>query len=72
MKRFAGGAIRWMKGSIVTICTSASTYFTISIRARKASIQHNLLETFAIFPLEITDERIISFSLRETVFLKSF
>ena len=45
-----------MEGCIITVCTSATAYLTISIRARESRIQHNLLESFAVFPLEISDE----------------
>lgn len=72
MKGFSSSAVRWMKSSIITISTTPASYFSISIRARKPRIQHNLLETFAIFSLEITYERIVSFPLGETIYFKTF
>jgi hypothetical protein len=56
MKRFSRSTIRGMEGCIITVCTSATAYLAISIRARESRIQHNLLESFAVFPLEISDE----------------
>ena len=72
MKRFSSSAVRGMKGGIITIGTTSAPHFSISVRARKSGIQHNLLETFAIFSLEITYERIVSFPFGETIYFKTF
>ena len=70
VKGFAGRAVGGMKGCIVAIGTSASSYLSITIRAGEACIQHNFLKTLAVSLLEITDERIISFPVWESVFFK--
>ena len=70
MKTLAGGTVGRMKSGIVTICTSAPSDLAITVRTCKPSIKHNLLQTLAIFPLEISDKRIIPLPIRETIFLK--
>ena len=72
VKTLACRAVRWVKGCIVAICASSSSYLSVSVRAGEAGIKHNLLQAFAIFPLEIADKGIISFPVRESVFFKLF
>jgi hypothetical protein len=45
-----------MKRGIITIRTTATTYFAITIRTRKTSIQDYFLEAFTIPALEIADK----------------
>jgi hypothetical protein len=60
-----------MKGSIIAIGTTSAPYFSISVGTSEPGIQHNLLETFAVLPLEIAYERIVSFPLGETICFKT-
>ena len=70
MKTFACGAVGWMKCSIVTIGTSATSYLAVTVGTGKAGIEHYLLQAFSILTLEIADKRIVSFAFWETIFLK--
>ena len=70
MKAFAGSAVGWVKCCVVAIGTSPTSHLSVAVGAGKSRIQHNLLQTLPIFPLEISHERIISFPIRETVLLK--
>ena len=45
---------------------------SISVGTSEPGIQHNLLETFAVLPLEIAYERIVSFPFGETIYFKTF
>ena len=70
MKALAGSAVGWVKCCVVAIGTSPTSHLSVAVGAGKSRIQHNLLQTLPIFPLEISHERIISFPIRETVLLK--
>ena len=70
VEAFAGSAVGWVKCCVVAIGTSPTSHLSVAVGAGKSSVQHNLLQTLPIFPLEISHERIISFPIRETVLLK--
>ena len=71
MKALFGSTIRWMKSGVITICASSPSYAAIPIRTCKACVQDNFLQAFAIFSLEISDKRVVSFPHREIVFFES-
>ena len=71
METLSGSAVRWMEGCIVAIGTASPTDLTVSVRAGESCVQHYLLQTLAIFPLEISDKGVIPLAIGETVFLKS-
>jgi hypothetical protein len=70
VKALACGAVRRMEGGIVTVGAPSPADLAVTVRAGEAGVQHYLLQTLAIFPLEITDKGIISFPIGETVFRK--
>ena len=70
VEAFAGSTVGWVKCCVVAIGTSPTSHLSVAVGAGKSGVQHNLLQTLPIFPLEISDERIISFPIRETVLLK--
>ena len=70
MQTFAGSTIRWMKCSIIAICTAATAYFAITIRARKTCVQNYFLEALTIPTLEIADKGVVSLAVRKSVLVK--
>ena len=72
MQRLAGSAVGRVKCSIVAIGTATASDLAVTVGTGKSGIEDNLLETLAVFPLEIADERIVSFPVREAVFFESF
>ena len=70
MKTLACRAVRWVECSIVAICASAASHLPVSVRAGEASIEYDLLESFAVLPFKVSYERIISFPFWETIFFK--
>ena len=68
---FTSSAVGWMKGGVVTICTSSSSNLSVSVRAGESRIKNYLLQALTILPLEISYKRIISLPIRETIFFKT-
>ena len=66
----AGRAVRRVEGRIVAVGTSAPPHLSVAVRAGEARIEDDLLQTLPVLALEIPYKRIISLSLRESVFFK--
>ena len=68
---FAGSAVGWVEGCVVTICTSSPSYFSVAVRTGESRIKNYLLQALTVLPLEISYKRIISLPIRETIFFKT-
>ena len=70
VKALACGAVRRVESGIVTVGAPSPADLAVTVRAGEAGIQHYLLQTLAIFPLEITYKGIISFPIGKGIFIK--
>ena len=70
MKTFSCRAVGRVESGIVTICTASATDLAVSVRASETGVKNYLLQSLSIFTLEVSDERVVSFPVRETIFLK--
>ena len=70
VEAFAGCAVGRVEGRIVAVCTSSTSDLSVSVRASEPCVEHNLLQTLAVFPLEVSHEGVVSLTVRETVFFK--
>ena len=68
----SGGAVGGVEGGIVAIGASSPSCRPVPVGACESRIQHYLLQTLPVLPLEISHKGIVTFPFRETQTLKFF
>ena len=63
-------AVGRMEGSVVTICAASPSHLAVTVGTGEAGIEYDLLKPLAVPALEISDKGIVSFPVREGIFLE--
>ena len=69
-ERLSGSAVGRMEGGVVTIGAASPSHLAVTVGTGEACVQNDFLKTLAVSAPEISHEGIVSFPVREGIFLE--